>query len=950
MRLTGFDGILFTALNVAQVRISTSSTPSPERQALIEPRTGADPAYAGTAIGPQRITAWFAPATGQAFEPTIQGVLSALNPDNQAARVLTATLEDGTAVETTASLEGWRSGSSVNEVLIDFVIVTPGWRETADSATALTTVSANGSIAVSNLGKRVARPLVKIGRSASGTARATKTADVGWSVMREVTITNTSTETLKDVPWQLGPLDTAALVTAGTMLSNGNDLRVYVDGREVRRNLIGANTTLTLVWIVIDSLAPGQSRTYQVAYGNASAGSPPTMTTGSTPRIPAVDTTGTTVTATSATATGVTQTAAGWETNQWAGGTILDPDGQMRRVDNNTTATIVVARAWSNIPTVGDKLVVTKSGLKGDGGEVTTATGSSLTDTSQVWSANEWVGATVAFLTGVLAGTTRTVTGNTATRLNFASLPSTPTVNLSYRVYRTNGAWLWDIRETQRSGLQRGLWVLNKGQTRPSLVDFEAPGAWHRDTYQRNNDAFSQPRATAIDVGSGGVDIDYFATMYIQRARDGKASGQTEVRMADAIAFVSPFPLIGITQGYRIRSATKANSSPSVGMATVIFGSQEPGGEEWSPYLTDEGAYNSTTAVAPFWTDLTAFGSPIRLINALIPTAADEIADDDNNTALLRGNGDYVRVELDSRGITSSVDWLTGSGTATAVYDLALQLRSGGGASATRPYSRVTVGEVGRKVLLPSAYAVWVDTDRRRVELRTAAGAFVRSLPWAVRPLAVVDGPDGVTRTLVSADWLPVTPGTVLLPNGNFTVDATGWGPSNAAATLTITRGRVASPSVGATPGAYELSVTANTSAVVTGINDASDYLPVTTNATYLLTGWGRQEQASGIARFDILWYASDLTYLSLNTVIGPSVANTWAYLSLTATAPSTAGFVRILVGANEIAAGALTKTQFDALWFGPTASDQLVHHTDPSGAGWGQVDLTYVWREGYWR
>jgi hypothetical protein len=53
-------------------------------------------------------------------------------------------------------------------------------------------------------------------------------------------------------PTRLGPIDTAALVGAGKMQSDGDDLRVYVDGREVDRWLNGMNSANTYVWVVLD--------------------------------------------------------------------------------------------------------------------------------------------------------------------------------------------------------------------------------------------------------------------------------------------------------------------------------------------------------------------------------------------------------------------------------------------------------------------------------------------------------------------------------------------------------------------------------------------------------------------------------------------------------------------------------------------------------------------------
>ena len=49
-------------------------------------------------------------------------------------------------------------------------------------------------------------------------------------------------------PWCL-TLNTAALVTAGKMQADGDDLRVFVDNVEVNRWLANMNTTSTNIWI-----------------------------------------------------------------------------------------------------------------------------------------------------------------------------------------------------------------------------------------------------------------------------------------------------------------------------------------------------------------------------------------------------------------------------------------------------------------------------------------------------------------------------------------------------------------------------------------------------------------------------------------------------------------------------------------------------------------------------
>jgi len=76
----------------------------------------------------------------------------------------------------------------------------------------------------------------------------------GYLYLRHLKIYNRVPKTFINYPLEItnGGWNTAALVTAGKMLSSGNDLRVFVDGVEVDRWVSGINTATTKVWIGID--------------------------------------------------------------------------------------------------------------------------------------------------------------------------------------------------------------------------------------------------------------------------------------------------------------------------------------------------------------------------------------------------------------------------------------------------------------------------------------------------------------------------------------------------------------------------------------------------------------------------------------------------------------------------------------------------------------------------
>lgn len=103
-------------------------------------------------------------------------------------------------------------------------------------------------------GNRYAKPILEIKPTASKTSTYTYT--------RYVTVYNKTDKQYTNYPIDIcaDAFDTAALVTAGKMQADGDDLRVYVGGVEVDRWLDGINTATTKVWINLN-LSPKQEST-----------------------------------------------------------------------------------------------------------------------------------------------------------------------------------------------------------------------------------------------------------------------------------------------------------------------------------------------------------------------------------------------------------------------------------------------------------------------------------------------------------------------------------------------------------------------------------------------------------------------------------------------------------------------------------------------------------------
>jgi hypothetical protein len=138
--------------------------------------------------------------------------------------------------------------------------------------------------------------VTNIGTKISGTYRDTQAVDdryesfieglnwwnLNYSYRRQTTIVNNALSLLRMNYSVNITMDTASLVSAGKILSNGNDLRVayWSSGNwtELDREVKDMNSTTTQIWFETQSAiaASGSDNNYFVYYGSPTAGSPPT--------------------------------------------------------------------------------------------------------------------------------------------------------------------------------------------------------------------------------------------------------------------------------------------------------------------------------------------------------------------------------------------------------------------------------------------------------------------------------------------------------------------------------------------------------------------------------------------------------------------------------------------------------------------------------------------------
>jgi hypothetical protein len=122
----------------------------------------------------------------------------------------------------------------------------PIWKKLVPStATIAVGLYGTGSGTLTPIGNQPALPVITITPTGAGA--------FGFTYKRFIQVVNNSPDALIDYPINLtgSGLDTATLIGAGKMLASGDDLRIYVDGVEVKRWFGGGgiNSSTTKIWI-----------------------------------------------------------------------------------------------------------------------------------------------------------------------------------------------------------------------------------------------------------------------------------------------------------------------------------------------------------------------------------------------------------------------------------------------------------------------------------------------------------------------------------------------------------------------------------------------------------------------------------------------------------------------------------------------------------------------------
>jgi hypothetical protein len=764
MKFTSYNGISFASLNVSASL--PNDTPDRPRDPLVISRVNAPGLLAGMTGGVRTIPVYFMVKPGFNVEDTILTLLATLDLDNPEPRSLRGQLNDGST-----NVHCWaRPGSYIARpedkkgILIPFHTDDLRWTAVSTTSDGPITFATDGSRTFTVLGQGRVNPLVKIAWTEQ---RAFFSSIVGWTKRKRITVTNNSTQNLYNYPIQIGPVDTAALVSAGKMQANGADWVAFNErGERLRKGHAGTSTRAAFLTFVVDMVAAGTSKTFDVCYGNPNAlydgennGFPFDYPGSPTIAIDGIDGQASGAT-TSTLSTGMTLDALRF---RFATMIITGGDtavgGQMRRIASHTTGGIfTLTRDFTTTPNTNSGYVVVSGPFMGDGGQASAVTGDSLTDSSQSWKTNEWKGARVEMITLISGGlgtvtNWANVTGNTATRLDIDAWDAGTPGSTIYRVWKKNANWVYRVDQGDRDQTNfRGRWRINEGGVRPSQLWFAADGApcaWSPATYNPNNAQYdaNQLRYSYIDVGGG--DSDSFALLNASLAKKDSGRSMPDRGFANGVEISVPLGVLGVRQDFRIKNPN--------GMARAFFGCKARGGEDWSSYYEYPFTQATLTTVSDTYYDLTGLGTPRHLIAALSSDDDGDVDKTETGLAQLIDN-EILEIRVDASELVVT-DW--DDAPEEDIYDLTLAVRRGP-ASESIGDDLIRIGRNGRHLFLADGETIQIgEIGDVPLAVRIYDGSdYVRDVPWPVEIFHVAANAVGEETRYVSTDVLPFLPGS----------------------------------------------------------------------------------------------------------------------------------------------------------------------------------------------
>jgi len=286
MRLVGYGGYTNWEADNWACGLPVGFNPLLSLLPAIIQRAGTTPTFGLGAYTERTIPGEFVYRGADPFETAKNNLLRKLNLLDPTPKTLYAVMNDGTNATIQAVMSFPAGGTAtttgeVNTLPVVFTAVDAVWQTaTPSTVTKTVTGASQDSLVVPATGYGQQDATLTIQQTAQHSA---KSEAAGWSLRRKYTLTNTSANAITNYPVGIDLGATNSLVSGGKARSDGNDLRVVWQGAEMPRTLAGWNTGATLCWVVLPALAAGASLTLEIWYGNASAGTPQTLSGQSLP-------------------------------------------------------------------------------------------------------------------------------------------------------------------------------------------------------------------------------------------------------------------------------------------------------------------------------------------------------------------------------------------------------------------------------------------------------------------------------------------------------------------------------------------------------------------------------------------------------------------------------------------------------------------------------------------
>lgn len=170
------------------------------------------------------------------------------DPEDETPKTLVGLNHNGIAMSVEALCEDLRVyGDQQHDTCFVVTLAVDGdvrWRAVTATDEQWNITASGQTITINNSGEDEAYPILEI--------VATNSKLGGYDYKRYCLVTWRAINAWANYPIRLGPLNTAAIIAAGDMQADGDDLRVFVDGIEVPRHLVDINDANTYIWFSAD--------------------------------------------------------------------------------------------------------------------------------------------------------------------------------------------------------------------------------------------------------------------------------------------------------------------------------------------------------------------------------------------------------------------------------------------------------------------------------------------------------------------------------------------------------------------------------------------------------------------------------------------------------------------------------------------------------------------------